>query len=336
MPAIVKGGRRQASQRAGNAQKGAIDEAPQSRSGAMKPRRAQSIGAGRMIIGKHQAVGAVPIPPEIMAWLGFIATVILLSAVLFTGGRAQKLQVSLVGSVDGWLAQAGFQLQKVHLKGASVDAQKDIEAVMGLRRGQPLALMDLKLLRQKILSVGWVKDVTVRRQLPGSLWIEIVQKQTLAVWNLNGQLFVINEDGDIIREARPDLYLNLPLVSGDGANKHASEILAMITTRPALMERVYALVRVDTRRWDIVLKDNSVIKLPALNPERALENLDRYIAKEKILDQGFAYIDLRDPESVAVLDWEEAKARHLSPPPIDGSDLLASQTPPPPPPPPPA
>jgi cell division protein FtsQ len=156
------------------------------------------------------------------------------------------------------------------------------------------------------------------------------------VWNLNGQLFVINEDGDIIREARPDLYLNLPLVSGDGANKHASEILAMITTRPALMERVYALVRVDTRRWDIVLKDNSVIKLPALNPERALENLDRYIAKEKILDQGFAYIDLRDPESVAVLDWEEAKARHLSPPPIDGSDLLASQTPPPPPPPPPA
>jgi len=93
---------------------------------------------------------------------------------------------------------------------------------------------------------------------------------------------VINEDGDIIREARPDLYLHLPLVSGEGANKHASEILALISSRPPLMERVYALVRVDTRRWDIVLKDNSVIKLPAINPERALENLDRYISREKI------------------------------------------------------
>jgi len=186
MPAIVKGGRRQASHRAGNAQKGAMDAAPSSRAGSIKPRSAQSIGSGRMIIGKHQAVGAVPIPPEIMAWLAFFAAVILISAVLLTGGRAQKLQASLVGTVDGWLADAGFQLKKVTLEGASPDARKDIEAVMDLRRDQPIALMDLKLLRQKILSVGWVKDVTVRRQLPGDLWIQIVQKQTLAVWNLGG------------------------------------------------------------------------------------------------------------------------------------------------------
>jgi methyl-accepting chemotaxis protein len=65
-------------------------------------------------------------------------------------------------------------------------------------------------------------------------------------------------------------------------------------------DRLEALVRVDDRRWDLRLKDGSLIQLPAIDEESALIQLDQLDQRQRILDLGFARIDLRDPEMVAV------------------------------------
>ena len=59
-------------------------------------------------------------------------------------------------------------------------------------------------------------------------------------------------------------------------------------------------MRVDDRRWDLRLKDGSLIQLPATNEEGALIRLDQLDQKSRILELGFARVDLRDPEMVAV------------------------------------
>jgi cell division protein FtsQ len=66
------------------------------------------------------------------------------------------------------------------------------------------------------------------------------------------------------------------------------------------MSRLEALVRVDERRWDLRLKDGSLIQLPALHQEQALIQLDALDQRERLLDLGFARVDLRTPEEVAV------------------------------------
>jgi cell division protein FtsQ len=66
------------------------------------------------------------------------------------------------------------------------------------------------------------------------------------------------------------------------------------------MQRLEALVRVDDRRWDIRLKDGSLIQLPARDEDSAFIQLDQLDQKARILELGFARIDLRDPEMVAV------------------------------------
>ena len=61
-----------------------------------------------------------------------------------------------------------------------------------------------------------------------------------------------------------------------------------------------ALVRVDGRRWDIRLKDGGLIQLPAAGEDAALIQLDQLDQKSRLLEVGFARIDLRDPQMVAV------------------------------------
>ena len=111
---------------------------------------------------------------------------------------------------------------------------------------------------------------------------------------------VIDTDGRSIPEADPAHFADLPLVVGDGANAAAAAILPLVQPRPRLMERLDALVRVDDRRWDLRLKDGSLIQLPADGEEAALMRLDQLDQQSRILDLGFSRIDLRDPEMVAV------------------------------------
>jgi cell division protein FtsQ len=77
------------------------------------------------------------------------------------------------------------------------------------------------------------------------------------------------------------------------------------------MDKLDAVVRVDDRRWDLRLKDASLIALPASGEAVALTELDRLDAQSHILDLGFARIDLRDPELVSVRprDAENSRAQ---------------------------
>jgi len=63
---------------------------------------------------------------------------------------------------------------------------------------------------------------------------------------------------------------------------------------------------VDQRRWDLRLKDGGLIQLPAGQPEAALIRLDALDQRERLLDLGFARVDLRTPETVAVRPGDAA------------------------------
>jgi cell division protein FtsQ len=220
--------------------------------------------------------------------------------ILATGHRAEHILQAAQRAVDGKFGQAGFRLKKVRIEGASQMAMPDIVRAAGVYKDQPLIGLNLSDLRQRVEGVGWVKEARVERLLPDTLVISVVQRQQLAVWQHEGKTFVIDEHGQPIPEADPARFAALPLVVGEGGAAAAPKILPLLAQRPKLMGRMDALVRVDDRRWDIRLKDGSLIQLPAVGEEEALMQLEQLDQRSRILDLGFERIDLRNPDVVAV------------------------------------
>lgn len=296
MPAVVRGGRRQAQQPG----KGAPSAKSASATSGGRARK----GAHGARTGKFKAIGGVPMPNELTAWLAFLALAALLSAVLLTGGRAELLRLGVVNFIDGRIATVGLNLQDVRLQGVSDDARADIKKALHFERGQPIALMDLAKVKAEVEKVGWVKSAVIRRQLPNQLIISVVERPRLAVWQYQKKTYVIDDTGQIIPEARAYNFVHLPLIVGEGANEQASDILDLLRARPDLLSRTEALVRIDTRRWDIRLKNGTLIKLPALEQEEAMNRLDGLILERRVLDQGFAEVDLLDPNTLVVVPFE--------------------------------
>ena len=249
-----------------------------------KLRAAQGVG----LSSKHALYAAA----------GVLGLVLLIT--LATGHRTQRLANAANVAFDNELGQFGFRLKTVHVQGASPMATADIVKAAGLYQDQPLLGMDLEALRHRVEAVGWVKQARVIRLLPDTLVLSVVERKQLAVWQHAGRSYVIDDHGQVIPEADASQFAALPLIVGEGANDYASDILAEVVARPRLMERLEALVRVDNRRWDLRLKDGSLVQLPAVDEDGALIKLEQLDQKERILELGFQRIDLRDPSMIAV------------------------------------
>lgn len=285
MPAIVRGGRRQNPQAPKRgAPKGG------SRGG---PRNAPATP------GKVAAIGRLDLSPRAVV-ISLFAGVAVLGIVLATGARADRIGASIDAGFGSVAAGLGLTLDRVHITGASDEATPSIRRALQVEAGQPITGLDLAAIQARVQSVGWVRSARVVRLLPDTLIVEVVEHDRLAVWQTGGRAFVVDGTGKVIPGADPGRYPGLPLVVGQGADQAASEILPLLDQRPRLMGRVDALVRVDQRRWDLRLKDGSLIQLPATQQEAALIQLDAMDQRERLLDLGFARVDLRTPEAIAV------------------------------------
>ncbi len=260
----------------------------------------RSRGANAYAPAKLRAAQGVGLAPHhaLMGAAGVLAVALI--ATLATGGRAEKAASAVNAAIGSQFATVGFKLKAVRVQGASRLATGDILKAAGVYKDQPLLGMDLEALRQRVKSVGWVKEARVVRLLPDTLVLQVVERRHLAVWQHAGKSYVIDDHGRVIPEADANRFAGLPLIVGEGANEQAAQILAAVSQRPRLMERLEALVRVDGRRWDLRMKDGSLVQLPAVGEEAALIQLEQLDQKSRILELGFERIDLRDPTVVAV------------------------------------
>lgn len=291
MPAVVRGGRRQGAAPAPNRNSARGKSKGGGRSAA--PRNVSGVP------GKFAALGKLDLSPRAVV-ICMVAGLGVLGVVLATGARAERIGASISQGMDSLTTGMGLSLRRVHITGASAEATPAIRQALNLYAGQPITSLDLKALHDQVAGVSWVKEARVVRLLPDTLIVEITEHNRLAVWQTGGQAQVIDSTGRVIEGADPGRYPQLPLIVGKGADTAAAALLPLLAQRPRLMGRVDALVRVDERRWDLRLKDGSLIQLPAVGQESALIRLDALDQRERLLDLGFARVDLRAPDTVAV------------------------------------
>ena len=278
MPAVIRGGRRQA--------------APPARKRAAAPR-----GQGRAPQPRPGFLDQGLTPG--MAWAG-VGTFAFVAVAIALFGWGADISRATGRAIDGQFAAMGFRLEQVHVQGASAAGQRAILDELRLERGQPFLFMNLESLRAQIEGVGWVSHARVVRLLPNTLVIEVAERRPSAVWQIDGEARVVDGQGTVIPGADPGRFSDLPLVVGAGAERASTELIPMLHRWPRLRDRLDAAVWVDGRRWNLLLRDGGVIQLPADGVDAALVQLEAMDQSERLLDLGFARVDMRVAESVAV------------------------------------
>ena len=93
---------------------------------------------------------------------------------------------------------AGFRITSVAINGRKQLTQDEMLAIGGVNGHSSLLFLDASSVREKLKADPWISEATVLKLYPGQLRIDIVERAPFALWQRNGQLSVISEDGAVL------------------------------------------------------------------------------------------------------------------------------------------
>ncbi|MCB1501792.1 MAG: cell division protein FtsQ/DivIB [Bauldia sp.] len=215
--------------------------------------------------------------------------------------------LTVASALTAW---SGLAIDRVEIKGQSATSEVDVLAKLALGDYPSMVTLDVTGARERIESLPWVKQVTLRKVYPDTLRIQIVERTPFAVWQHGTVFSLIEEDGRVISDRVDARYAGLPLVVGEGADKRAGEFVALMDEFPSLKPKVKAGVLVSNRRWNVMLVNGVEIMLPAEDPADALIQAVALDDGHGVFSREIAAIDMRlSTRLVFRLTEEGAKVR---------------------------
>lgn len=231
--------------------------------------------------------------------LGLPVLVVALALAIFMASQVRRdsLWGLMTSAKEQVTERPMFMVNLVAIDGASPELADAVRAKLALRLPQSALELDLDAVRVAAENLDAVARAVVRLGVGDVLQITISERQPAWVWRTESGLILLDDTGHRIaglaeRADRADL----PLIAGQGANLAIPEAIALLQAARPFEDRIRGLVRISTRRWDLVLDRSQSILLPADNPVAALEALIALDDAENILARDLTAVDLRNPK----------------------------------------
>jgi cell division protein FtsQ len=284
--------------------------------------RERVLSRRRALVERAEPVVERGPPPRLIAWIerhvprraGLAATLLLLAAStgfgIVKGGHADEFMTALDDSRNALANSAGFRITSVVINGRKQLTQDEVLGIGGVNGRSSLLFLDAAAVRGHLKANPWIADATVLKLYPGRLEIDLVERTAFALWQEEGRLSVIADDGAVLEPYVSRRFLSLPLVVGKGAETRGRDFLALLARYPQVRAVTKAAILVGERRWNLMTKDGLDIRLPEHDVGNALAELSRLDRDEKLFSRDIVAVDMRLPDRLTVqLSDDAAKAR---------------------------
>lgn len=275
--------------------------------GGDRPRRFLPFGRRRSV--------SLPLHERLPKGLGFWMTGALAASIAVSGlsyGDHFHNFKAAHGDVKDALARlVGLGVERVTISGIAELEEREVLAAAGITPLGSLVFLDVNEARKGLESNPLVREASVRKLYPGEVNITLVEREPAAIWQLNGELFLVAADGTVIDRMQDGRFVHLPLVVGEGANLKARDYAALLADAGPLRGRIRGAVLVSGRRWTLKTDNGLDIRLPEQNAASALKRLVALERDHHILDRDLLAIDLRQSDRITLRLTEEAAAARI-------------------------
>ena len=137
------------------------------------------------------------------------AMVRLVFATIITGG------VLLVGVLAYRHATESsyFAFRKMNLVGNRRLSDADVAEIAGLLEGKNIFKIDLQKAREALLAHAWIIDAEISRRLPESINVQIVEREAVALVNLD-VLYLVDDMGNVFKRWVRGDPIPTPIITG--------------------------------------------------------------------------------------------------------------------------
>jgi cell division protein FtsQ len=197
-------------------------------------------------------------------------------------------------------AALGLVVDNIEVEGRETTDAATIMAALAAERGTPILAIRPSRAKEQLEKLPWVRSAAIERRLPGTLYVRLVERRPLAVWQHDGKHQLIDRQGDVIATSDLGRFARLPTVVGEKAAPHAAVLLDMLAREPELAARVTAAIRVDNRRWNLRIDQGIEVMLPEENQGAAWAQLATLERQNNVLKRDIQRVDMRLPDRLVL------------------------------------
>ena len=124
-----------------------------------------------------------------------------------------------------------FSVRTIQVQGSSRRTPEDIARLGGIVRGQNIFTMDLEAAKVGILNDPWIEQASVRRKLPSTIAVEVIEREAAALVAVGSDLYLSTRLGELFKKPEPGDPHDFPVVTGTHADdvvKDRAAAVAMI------------------------------------------------------------------------------------------------------------
>lgn len=197
-------------------------------------------------------------------------------------------------------AALGLAVDDIEVEGRDTTDPAMIMTALAAERGTPILAVSPRRAREQLLALSWVRTAVIERRLPGTLYVRLLERKPLAIWQHGGKQELIDRDGAVIAVKDLDRFAKLPIVVGDDAASQAAALIDMLATEPDLASRVGAAIRVGGRRWNLRIDGSIDVLLPETNAAAAWAHLAQLERTDGLLKREVQIVDMRLPDRLVL------------------------------------
>lgn len=115
-----------------------------------------------------------------------------------------------------------FAVSEIVTTGAKRRSPDELASIAGIAKGQNVFGTDLDRARARLVADPWVSEATLARQLPGTIFLRVVEREAGGIVATNdgsakaagGETYVVTREGAIIKRLETGDPTDLPIVTG--------------------------------------------------------------------------------------------------------------------------
>lgn len=180
-----------------------------------------------------------------------------------------------------------FKVNEIKLENNKILQDYELIKDMSFLYNKSMIFLNAYEIKKKIKKKSFIERLEIKKIYPDKLIIRIFEKEPIAIMIDNNQKFFLSKKYDLIEFKEIDKYENLPTIFGNKENFLTLILNLKKINFPIGQIQNYFLF--GSKRWDIQMNNNRIIKLPIKNYNLSLKSYlkikdNRSFDKYKIFD----------------------------------------------------
>ncbi len=158
------------------------------------------------------------------------------------------------------IISSNLNIRKIEVENNSIIKTDRIIKNLNFLYKKNLFFLNGKQIEENLKNEDFIDSFSIKKIFPNTLRLIIIEKIPIAILQNKKKRFYISDKGDLIKFMSIEEYNNLPTVFGSGKNFYS--LYQDLQNIKFPLEMIKSFYFFDSGRWDLILHDDKVIKLP--------------------------------------------------------------------------